>query len=68
MSRIVRNFYARPPNEQEGIICNMPMCHGGRRLTNFTEYEEDGLITVEGECPQCGKRWMVQFRSLRELP
>ena len=66
MNRKVRDFYARPPEEQDGIICNLPWCRR-HQPTNFIEYQEDVLITVEGECPECGKRCKVQFRSFRDL-
>jgi hypothetical protein len=63
----MRDFYTRPPYEQDLVISNLPWCHR-HQPTNFIEYEEDGLITVEGECPECGRVCKAQFRSVRDLP
>ena len=61
------DFYARSLDEQEIIITNLPRCHH-HPPTNFVEYhDENGLTTVEAECPECSKRCKVQFMALRDL-
>jgi hypothetical protein len=63
--RFDRDFYARTPEDQEGIICKMPLCCR-RRLSNLVEYQdEDHFIYVEGKCLQCGKRYTIKLEDIR---
>jgi len=60
----VRDFYARSPENQEGIICNFPLCCG-KRYTDFVEHDlGNAEIVVEGRCPVCDKHFQVDLRYL----
>lgn len=59
MTRIVRNFSARPTSEQEWMLENT-WCDSCREadvgMDSPQEYEEQGKIYVEGSCRRCGAR------------
>lgn len=58
MTRIERDFTARPDEEQTWMIQNT-WCDACREadlgLTSPREYEEDGHVYVEGKCRKCGR-------------
>jgi hypothetical protein len=66
MAKVYRDCYARPWNEQEGVIMNMSWCHR-HPPSKFIEYEEHGVTTVEGRCLLCGKAHRLRFRQIEEL-
>ena len=59
MSRVDRDFHARPPEEQEWIIQNSWCDACGKAdlgIENPQEYSENGRIYVEGLCRGCSDR------------
>ena len=58
MNRIPRNFQSRSQIEQNWMLDNT-WCNNcneaGIGMKNPVEYEENGIIFVEGQCLRCGK-------------
>lgn len=59
MPRIERNFRSRPESEQ-AWLCEHTWCDNCRSadigMSDPVEYEEDGVVRVEGRCLQCAMR------------
>ena len=65
----IRNFDSRPATEQAGILkdtwcdqCNL----ADLGMTEPIEFEENGLVFVEGKCSKCGGIVCTQI-IVREL-
>lgn len=58
MTRIDRNFEARPAHEQQWLLDNT-WCEVCRKadlgMRDAREFSEDGVVFVEGRCRTCGR-------------
>jgi hypothetical protein len=58
MERVERDFYAREQEDQEAFLsqtwCNTCM-EADLGMKDAKEYEQDGVIFVEGVCAKCGE-------------
>lgn len=57
MAQVERDFYQRPLEEQRSFLQNTwcEVCQEmDLGLTDPKEYEEDGIVIIEGKCKKCG--------------
>ena len=58
MTRVERDFFSRESAEQEWMLENT-WCDTCREtdigISSPLEYEEDGVIYIEGQCCRCGQ-------------
>lgn len=55
--RSARNFFARPADEQRALSKESWCDSCGKAdlgIASPVEFEEDGMVYVEGKCPRCG--------------
>ena len=64
--RVQKDFFARPPLDQESICentwCNV--CNAADiGLLNPVEYAENGHVFVEGTCAKCGGKIVTEIAA-----
>ena len=66
MTRIPRDFWSRPPQEQQFMIENTwcERCAAADLgLTDPVEFEEGGVRYLEGACRRCGERVVSEIHE-----
>lgn len=64
MERIERDFYARDAEDQEAFLTQTWCNECGEAdlgMTDPVEYEQDGVVLVEGKCKKCGTSILTEI-------
>jgi len=65
--RSVRNFFARPADEQRAFSKESWCDSCGEAdlgIASPVEFEKDGKVYVEGKCPRCGTRVITEILEI----